>query len=75
MRVPREEACDFTDDLTAWASDVGVDPNLTVAGETGVPTTIRSAVYQDYGSNSLFEQSLEWRAVIPGVEPLLYSYL
>ena len=30
LRVPREEAGDLPDDLTAWASTSGIDPGLTI---------------------------------------------
>lgn len=65
LRVPREEASDFADDLTAWASAIGVDPAPTVVGETRAPTETGSAVlYQVYVNNSFFEQFPEWRMYI-----------
>lgn len=62
LRVPRDEASDFADDLTAWASAAGVDPDPRVVGEMGAPTDTSSAVlYQVYVNNSFFEQFPEWQ--------------
>ncbi|MFM0670023.1 hypothetical protein [Paraburkholderia sediminicola] len=65
LRVPREEAADLPDDLTAWASLSGVDPGLTVLSEPGSTTDSSSPVlYQIYVSQSFFEQFPEWRMYI-----------
>ncbi|MFM0224445.1 hypothetical protein [Paraburkholderia dipogonis] len=65
LRVPREEAADLPDDLTAWASLSGVDPGLTVLSEPGAATDSSAPVlYQIYVSQSFFEQFPEWRMYI-----------
>ncbi|WP_260854535.1 hypothetical protein [Paraburkholderia sp. BCC1884] len=65
LRVPREEAPDFADDLTAWASSSGVDPRLTIANEPGMTTNLSSPIlYLVYVSESFFEQFPEWRMYI-----------
>ncbi|NPT37588.1 hypothetical protein [Paraburkholderia xenovorans] len=63
LRVPREEAADLPDDLTAWAAVSGVDPGLTLVNE---PTTNASSpiLYLVYVSESFFEQFPEWRMYI-----------
>ena len=65
LRVPREEAADLPDDLTAWASVSGVDPGLTVLSDPGTATDSSLPVlYQIYVSQSFFEQFPEWRMYI-----------
>lgn len=65
LRVPREEAADLPDDLTAWASTSGVDPGLTIVNEPGMTTNTSSPVlYLVYVSESFFEQFPEWRMYI-----------
>lgn len=65
IRVPREEAPDFADDLTAWASTSGIDPGLTLFNEPGATTNASSPVlYLVYVSESFFEQFPEWRTYI-----------
>lgn len=65
LRVPREEAADLPDDLTAWASTSGVDPGLTVVAEPGMTTNANSPIlYQIYVSESFFEDFPEWRMYI-----------
>lgn len=65
LRVPREEAPDLADDLTAWARASGVDPKPTVVGEPGATINTSSPVlYQVYVSKSFFEQFPEWRMYI-----------
>ncbi|WNC88885.1 hypothetical protein RI103_14460 [Paraburkholderia sp. FT54] len=65
LRVPREEAADLPDDLTAWASVTGIDPGLTVLSEVGAMANSDSPVlYQIYVSQSFFEQFPEWRMYI-----------
>jgi hypothetical protein len=61
LRVPRKEAPDLADDLTAWANDSGVDPRPTIVGEPGATTNTSSPIrYQVYVSKSFFEQFPEW---------------
>lgn len=65
LRVPREEAADLPDDLTAWAAVSGVDPGLTIVNEPGATTSADSPVlYLVYVSESFFEQFPEWRMYI-----------
>jgi hypothetical protein len=65
LRVPREEAPDFADDLTAWANTSGVDPGPTIVGEPGAATDTGSPIlYRVYVSQSFFEQFPEWRMYI-----------
>lgn len=65
LRVPREEARDLPDDLTAWASVSGVDPGLTIVNEPGMTTnTSLPILYLVYVSESFFEQFPEWRMYI-----------
>lgn len=65
LRVPREEAPDFADDLTAWASVSGIDPCLTIFNEPGIRTNSNSpTLYLAYVSESFFEQFPEWRICI-----------
>lgn len=65
LRVPREEAPDFADDLTAWASVSGVDPCLTIFNEPGITTNSSSpTVYLAYVSESFFEQFPAWQMYI-----------
>ncbi|MFM0501855.1 hypothetical protein [Paraburkholderia caffeinilytica] len=65
LRVPREEAADLPDDLTAWAAISGVDPGLTIANEPGITTNTSSPVlYLVYVSESFFDQFPEWRMYI-----------
>jgi hypothetical protein len=57
LRVPREEAADLPDDLTAWAAVSGVDPGLTIVNEPGMTTNTSSPVlYLVHVSESFFEQ-------------------
>lgn len=65
LRVPREEAVDLADDLTAWAASSGVDPGLAVVDEPGAMTSMSSSIlYQVYVSASFFDQFPEWRMYI-----------
>lgn len=65
LRVPREEAADLPDVLTAWASTSGVDPGLTIVNEPGMTTNSSSPIlYQIYVSESFFEDFPEWRMYI-----------
>ncbi|WP_433693265.1 hypothetical protein [Paraburkholderia phenoliruptrix] len=65
LRVPREEADDLADDLTAWAASSGIDPVLTQFNELGITTNASSPiVYFAYVSESFFEQFPEWRMYI-----------
>ncbi|NMM03122.1 hypothetical protein HHL24_35120 [Paraburkholderia sp. RP-4-7] len=65
LRVPREEAGDLPDDLTAWASTSGIDPGLTIVNEPGMTTNTHSpVVYLVYVSESFFDQFPEWRMYI-----------
>ncbi|MFT4068963.1 hypothetical protein [Paraburkholderia sp.] len=65
LRVPRESAADFADDLTAWASTTGIDPCLTIADESGTATNLSSPLlYQVFVSESFFEQFPEWRMYV-----------
>lgn len=65
LRVPREEASDLADDLTAWASTSGIDLGVTIVNESGTPTnSSSSAVYLVYVNESFFEQFLDWRMYI-----------
>lgn len=65
LRVPREEAADLADDLTAWTVTSGIDPRLTSFHEPGVTTNLSSPVlYLVYVSESFFEQFPEWRMYV-----------
>lgn len=65
LRVPREEAADLPDDLTAWAAVSGVDPGLTIFNEPGATTNASSPIlYLVHVSESFFEQFPEWRMYI-----------
>jgi hypothetical protein len=65
LRVPREEAGDLPDDLTAWASTTGIDPDLTIANGSDTTTESSSLVlYLVYVSDSFFDQFPEWRMYI-----------
>lgn len=62
LRVPREEAADLAEDLTAWASVSGIDPGVTIANEPMITTNTSSPMlYLVYVSESFFEQFPEWR--------------
>lgn len=65
LRVPREEAGDLPDDLTAWASVSGIDPSMTIVNEPDAAThTSSPIVYLVYVSESFFEQFPKWRMYI-----------
>ncbi|AJZ60058.1 hypothetical protein OI25_618 [Paraburkholderia fungorum] len=65
LRVPREDAADLADDLTAWASTSGIDPGLTIVNEPGMTTNMSSPIlYLVYVSESFFEQFPEWRMYV-----------
>jgi hypothetical protein len=65
LRIPREEAADFSDDLTAWASVSGIDPRLTIDTEPGKTTNLSSPIlYLVYVNESFFDQFPEWRTYI-----------
>ena len=57
LRVPREEADDLADDLTAWAASSGIDPGLTQSNQPGMTTNASSpTIYFAYVSEGFFEQ-------------------
>ncbi|MBC8746549.1 MULTISPECIES: hypothetical protein [Paraburkholderia] len=65
LRVPCDEAGDLLDDLTVWASTSGIDPGLSMFGESGSGSkTSTPILYQVYVSESFFEQFPEWRMFI-----------
>lgn len=65
LRIPREEAANLADDLTAWASSTGVDPGLAVLNEPSVTMNLSSPIlYSAYVSESFFQQFPEWRMYI-----------
>lgn len=65
LRVPREEAADLADDLTAWAAASGIDPGLTTVNEPGMTTNASSPIlYLVHVDESFFEQFPEWRMYI-----------
>lgn len=65
LRVPHDQAPDFADDLTAWASSSGIDPRLTSGGEPWKTTNDASPVlYPVFVNESFFEQFPEWRIYI-----------
>ncbi|WP_168794437.1 hypothetical protein [Paraburkholderia aromaticivorans] len=65
VRVPREEAPDFADDLTAWSSATSVDPSPMVVGDAGTAGNTSSPIrYQANVSQSFFEQVPEWRMYV-----------
>jgi hypothetical protein len=65
LRVPREEAADLSDDLTAWASVSGIDPRLTIVSEPWMTTNAKSPMlYQVFVNESFFEDFPEWRLYI-----------
>jgi hypothetical protein len=65
LRIPRERAPDFTDDLTAWTSTTGIDPCLTIVNESSMTTNLSSAtLYQVFVSEGFFEQFPEWRVYV-----------
>jgi len=65
LRVPRDEAADFADDLTAWASTNGIDPRLTLTSEPWMTTNASSpALYLVFVNESFFEQFPQWRTYI-----------
>ncbi|WGS50866.1 hypothetical protein LFL96_05010 [Paraburkholderia sp. D15] len=66
LRVPREDAAELADDLTAWAAGTGIDPAPTV--DDAVDSTVGTdapAVYKVYVSESFFAQFPKW---LPCVE-------
>ncbi|OLL27611.1 hypothetical protein BTH42_32465 [Burkholderia sp. SRS-W-2-2016] len=65
LRVPRGEAHDLLDDLTAWASTSGIDPGLSTFGEPDMAvSTDAQILYQVYVSESFFELFPQWRTFI-----------
>lgn len=65
LRVPREEAVSFSDDLTAWASTSGIDPRLTIFGEPGKTTNASSPIrYLVHVNESFFDEFPEWRMYV-----------
>jgi hypothetical protein len=62
LRVPREEAADLADDLTAWTATSGVDPGLTIFNEPGATTNASSPIlYLVHVDESFFDQFPKWR--------------
>ena len=65
LRVPRDEAADFIDDLNAWASVSLIDPRLTIVNEPAKTTNDKSPIlYLAYVNESFFEQFPEWSPYI-----------
>jgi hypothetical protein len=65
LHVPREEVATFSDDLTAWTSNSGIDPSVTQVHAPGETTNFSSPVqYLIYVDESFFEQFPVWRQYI-----------
>ena len=65
LRVPREEAGELLDDLTAWASVSGVDPGMTTANPSDdAESSSLTSLYEVYVSPTFFERFPRWRASI-----------
>jgi hypothetical protein len=65
LHMPREEVFTFSDDLTAWTSNSGIDPRVTQFHEPGMTTNMSSPVqYLIYVDESFFEQFPKWRQYI-----------
>jgi predicted ATP-grasp superfamily ATP-dependent carboligase len=64
LRIPPEEAADFSDDLTAWAASTGIDPVPVIVNEPDTTNTSAPVLYQVYLSEGFFDQFPEWRMYI-----------
>lgn len=65
LRIPRERAADFADDLTAWASSSGIDPRPTLTSEPWRTTNTSSpALYLVFVNEIFFEEFPEWRTYV-----------
>ncbi|RQT69577.1 hypothetical protein DF029_21515 [Burkholderia cepacia] len=62
LRIPREDAIEFNDDLSAWSAASGIDPRLAIGGEPYVTTNMSSpTLYVAELDESFFEQYPRWR--------------
>ncbi|WP_175812972.1 hypothetical protein [Burkholderia contaminans] len=65
LRIPREDAADFNDDLSAWSAASGIDPRLTIGGEPYITTNMSSpTLYVAELDGSFFEQYPKWRQFV-----------
>ena len=64
LRIPREDAFDFNDDLSAWSAVGGIDPRLTILPQMQTTNTVSPTLYSVCVDERFFEQHPRWRQFI-----------
>lgn len=65
FRIEKADVVDFNDDLTAWASESGVDPRLTIVTEPWLTTNASSpTLYSVDVDDRFLERYPRWRQFV-----------